>query len=1296
MEGLLSKLKVKPMATVHKKVKIMVGDPKNRPNIEKTKLKLDIEGSDEEIEESDEEDEKEGKKGKKGKKELEPILGPMIIDNTNKKFDRAAFLANLKKDVVKKIEGRDVEEIVSPRGSPPGSPPVSPIPPPKKLKKVNIKNRPTFALADETVKPKRKYTKRITEKPNMTEKVIPVESVNIGTIISRLPPQKQKVDIKVSSYYMNNREIFVNFINGLFKPYADMLLEDTNILTCDNIGKGNETKDLLIHQRIVRDYINLYTPYRGLLLFHGLGSGKTCSSIGIVEGMKNDKRVIIMTPASLQANYITQLKECGDFFYKLNQFWEWKSLLDSPEMLKPLSMVLNLPEEYIAKNKGAWLVDVTKPPNYSSLTLKEKQELDKQIDKMIESKYVFINYNGIRYEKLKTMTNNFKINLFDDAAVVIDEVHNFISRIVNKLSKGSKTKDAISIRFYEMLLSAQNVKIVALSGTPIINYPNEIGILYNILRGYIKTWRLPLSVKSGKLSHEILHDLLETEKNMDYMEYSPSTKILSITRNPFGFENSIKVRDGYVGVYNKKLREKERMERGEPNRYMESGAITDAQFEKKIASLLKSKDIEIDTSKIVIDLYKALPDKLDDFSNMFIDPVTKKMKNEDLFKRRIIGLTSYFRSAQEELMPRYNKLKDFVVVEIFMSDYQFEIYEKARIQERKLEMNAKKSQSKKKGGKEGDIFKEAVSTYRIFSRLFCNFVMPPDVGRPLPNEDQEVEVKGDVEELKEVEDIEKDIEGGGHDSSSDSDSDSDMEEIESEDEEINYNLTDDDIYENHDKGVHDMDDIYKARGDDDLDIIQLNPKKKKEPKEKVAKIPKEPKEKVAKIPKEPKEKVAKIPKEPKEKVAKIPKEPKEKVAKIPKEPKEKAVRGFENVVKQMERTEDLDLDDNTVGELEADENLLRMGGLTYENRIKESMNQLITHSSEYLTPEPLKTYSPKFLHILENILEPDNVGLHLVYSQFRTLEGIGIFSEVLIANGFTQFKIKKSTRGWDMDIPESEFGNPMFALYTGTESAEEKEIVRKIYNGEWNDTGFPSLISSKLNELSNDNNLGEIIKVFMITASGSEGINLRNTRFVHIMEPYWHPTRIEQVVGRARRICSHQQLPEELQTVQVFLYLMKFTKEQVDMSKELKKNDVSKLPPKTNVTSDQALYEINIIKTQVTQQILKSIKEASIDCNVHSKSDTDEDVVCMSFGSNPSKEEYSYVPSIEKESGDVISKVNKKVVKWKAKEFPIQGVIYAYKEDTQELYDYNSYLRGAPILLGTAIKKGNDYVIQFV
>ena len=85
----------------------------------------------------------------------------------------------------------------------------------------------------------------------------------------------------------------------------------------------------------------------------------------------------------------------------------------------------------------------------------------------------------------------------------------------------------------------------------------------------------------------------------------------------------------------------------------------------------------------------------------------------------------------------------------------------------------------------------------------------------------------------------------------------------------------------------------------------------------------------------------------------------------------------------------------------------------------------------------------------------------------------------------------------------------------------------------------------------------------MITSSGSEGINLKNTRYVHIMEPYWHPVRTEQVIGRARRICSHQSLPKELQSVEVFIYIMKFTKQQLDsdFAIELKLKDVSKTPP---------------------------------------------------------------------------------------------------------------------------------------
>ena len=114
-------------------------------------------------------------------------------------------------------------------------------------------------------------------------------------------------------------------------------------------------------------------------------------------------------------------------------------------------------------------------------------------------------------------------------------------------------------------------------------------------------------------------------------------------------------------------------------------------------------------------------------------------------------------------------------------------------------------------------------------------------------------------------------------------------------------------------------------------------------------------------------------------------------------------------------------------------------------------------------------------------------------------------------------------------------GKPKFVLYTGTETPEEKEIIRNIFNGDWE--FIPPSLKSELEAISSNNIFGEIIKLIMITASGAEGISLKNVRYVHLTEPYWHPVRLEQVIGRARRICSHKDLPEDLQTVKVFLYL---------------------------------------------------------------------------------------------------------------------------------------------------------------
>ena len=81
-----------------------------------------------------------------------------------------------------------------------------------------------------------------------------------------------------------------------------------------------------------------------------------------------------------------------------------------------------------------------------------------------------------RLTHLESDSDNFTKNPFDNKIIIVDEAHNLVSRIVNKI----KNKESLSYRIYDYLMSAQNCKIVLLTGTPIINYPNEIGILFNI------------------------------------------------------------------------------------------------------------------------------------------------------------------------------------------------------------------------------------------------------------------------------------------------------------------------------------------------------------------------------------------------------------------------------------------------------------------------------------------------------------------------------------------------------------------------------------------------------------------------------------------------------------------------------------------------------------------------------------------------------------------------------------------------------------------------------------------------
>ena len=134
----------------------------------------------------------------------------------------------------------------------------------------------------------------------------PLSSIQIKDekLENRLTKKEKPIQIKASSYYLNNRQLFINYISGIFNKYKEEIKQSKESATCER--DENADFSLMSHQKIVRDYISTFTPYRGLLLYHGLGSGKTCSSIAIAEGMKTSKKIIAL--GGISAAKLNKLK----------------------------------------------------------------------------------------------------------------------------------------------------------------------------------------------------------------------------------------------------------------------------------------------------------------------------------------------------------------------------------------------------------------------------------------------------------------------------------------------------------------------------------------------------------------------------------------------------------------------------------------------------------------------------------------------------------------------------------------------------------------------------------------------------------------------------------------------------------------------------------------------------------------------------------------------------------------------------------------------------------------------------
>jgi hypothetical protein len=184
---------------------------------------------------------------------------------------------------------------------------------------------------------------------------------------------------------------------------------------------------------------------------------------------------------------------------------------------------------------------------------------------------------------------------------------------------------------------------------------------------------------------------------------------------------------------------------------------------------------------------------------------------------------------------------------------------------------------------------------------------------------------------------------------------------------------------------------------------------------------------------------------------------------------------------------------------------------TFQQCFKASGKQYAYAGAAFLTPEALPKHSAKISTVLKSIQESE--GIALVYSNFVEM-GSRVFAMAAEEHGFTPA------------IGSSLLANP---AYTGQSKGKYILLTSGASDAE---------ISKMLTRVkASKNSDGSDIKIIISSPVVSEGIDFRYIRQIHILDPWWNMSRVEQVIGRGLRTCSHQALPFEKQNCTVYLHV---------------------------------------------------------------------------------------------------------------------------------------------------------------
>ena len=233
--------------------------------------------------------------------------------------------------------------------------------------------------------------------------------------------------------------------------------------------------ELLPHQIFVKNFLSFQTPYNGLLLYHGLGTGKTCSAIGIAEEMRQymkqvnlQQKILIIASPNVQNNFRLQLFDENKLKLE-NGLWNLNTCI------------------------GTAILNEINPTQLQGLT---KEKVISQINVLIKQYYSFKGYNefanyikkkimideasNLTLEEKKQMEINNIQAVFNNRLIIIDEVHNI------RPSQENKEIKRLSNLLLKICKQASNLRLLLLTATPMYNNYKEIIWITNLLNSVDK------------------------------------------------------------------------------------------------------------------------------------------------------------------------------------------------------------------------------------------------------------------------------------------------------------------------------------------------------------------------------------------------------------------------------------------------------------------------------------------------------------------------------------------------------------------------------------------------------------------------------------------------------------------------------------------------------------------------------------------------------------------------------------------------------------------------------------------